>query len=123
MRIDELTPYKNTELYKAVAPLMNDPIRDIYLALKDMGYVKKEELLCSGIFGAVFKRKNDPYVIKLFEKDRYYLKYLQYIRQHQDNPHVPKIRGKIMKPYKDAELYMVRMEELSLAIDGMHRCP
>lgn len=111
VRIDELTPYKSTDIYKAVDKIAYSSIKDIFAELKKLGYIKTE-MLGSGIFGAVFKRPNDPYVIKVFKHDKQYLKYLEYARQHQHNPHVPKIRGKIMKPYRNFQLYLVRIEEL-----------
>lgn len=113
MLINEIASYRHSELYRAVEPVRDtEYISDIYLRLRDLGYVKRDQILGQGIFGVVFKRPQDSYVIKLFKNDPAYRQYLKYVLQHQDNPHVPKIRGKLVKPYRDANLYLVRIEEL-----------
>lgn len=63
-----------------------------------------------GSRGAVYKRPGDPYVIKIFHNDPGYTAYIKYAKAHQDNPHVPRIRGKLMKINSDT--FAVRLEEL-----------
>ena len=66
-----------------------------------------------GTYGRVFKRPNDNYVIKIFGEDYGYLAYLKYVLRNQSNPHVPKIRGKLIHPFKEKSLYVVRIEVLN----------
>ena len=51
----------------------------------------------SGSRGSILKRKGDSFVVKIFQRDPYYMKYLLYAIDHQNNPHVPKIKGKPIK--------------------------
>ena len=76
--------------------------------LEELGY--HVEYYVSGTRGSVLKRNGDPYVIKIFQRDKDYMKYVQYALEHQDNPHVPKIKGKLIKIMDN--LYAVRIEEL-----------
>lgn len=113
MRIYELTPYRRTGIYQEIKPVRTDYIRDINRKLKKLGYVQDEQVLGQGVSGIVYKRAGDPYVIKVFQEDPAYKNYLEYVMQNQDNPHVPRIRGKLIKPYRDVELYLIRMEPLN----------
>lgn len=66
-----------------------------------------------GNYGAVFENPQYPYIIKVFMKDTAYLKWLDFAKRHQNNPFVPKIKGKVTRigPYFMA----VRLEKLSPA--------
>lgn len=67
--------------------------------------------LGDGRYGYVFGNPKYPYVIKVFMRDTAYLKWLDWAKRHQDNPYVPKIRGKVIKI---GNLFMaVRLEKLS----------
>lgn len=69
------------------------------------------EPLGTGQFAEVYKKPGTNYVLKLFDHDdKAYLLYLGMIRKHQDNPHFPKIIGKLIKVTD--QYYAVRMEEL-----------
>ena len=51
-----------------------------------------------GWFGSVWYHPNLEYVLKIFSsRDRGYLKFLDVASAHQDNPHFPKFRGKLVK--------------------------
>lgn len=118
MKIDELVPFKNTDMYKTAKDQLdydhklNRPTRVgiITSKLKNMGYVLHS--IGTGAYAEVFKRPQDNYVIKIFGEDKGYLTYLKYMMQHQNNPHVPKMHGSLVKPFKDRPLYIVRMEIL-----------
>jgi hypothetical protein len=85
-----------------------DNKREAEYALEDAGY----KALGAGSFGSVYKKPGSNYVLKLFESDdNGYITYLNMIKNHQNNPHFPKIRGNLVKVTKD--FYAVRMEELS----------
>jgi len=63
-----------------------------------------------GAFGAVYEKEGYPWVFKVFHGDPAYLDFLRYAIAHQNNPHVPKFKG---KPFKiDDKTYAIRMEKL-----------
>lgn len=63
-----------------------------------------------GAKGSVFAKQGYPYVLKVFGDDSAYLDWLNFCRQHQDNPYVPKIKG---KPIHITEgFYAIRLERL-----------
>lgn len=69
----------------------------------------------SGAEGAVghplsFKKKNKPYVIKLFFQSSAYKLFVEFVRQHQTNPHLPKF-SKYTRDLPGGWSY-VAMEEL-----------
>lgn len=64
-----------------------------------------------GAFSEIYKHPSHNYILKVFSKDnRLWIEYFHYARQNQNNPHVPKIRGKLVKLSRTA--YAVRMEKL-----------
>lgn len=118
MKINELVPFKSTPAYKATKDQLqydkglNRPTRTALITkkLESLGYQLGK--IGSGAYAEVFKRPQDNYVIKLFTNDPAYLAYLKFMLSHQNNPHVPKTKGKLIKPFKDYSLYVVRMEVL-----------
>lgn len=64
----------------------------------------------SGEYGLVFSKPQLPYVVKLFMKDAAYLKWMDFCKQHSDNPYCPKIRGKVIR-ITDI-FYVIRLEKL-----------
>ena len=113
MRINELTPFKKTGAYRAAADIKKDKHVAPYIKFENL----KDELekmgfkfINRGWFAQVFEHPSLPYVIKMFNNDPNYLKYFEWVRQNQDNPHVPQIRGKYIKI--DENTYAVRMEKL-----------
>ena len=125
MRISELIGYKQNPAYAAAKELGNynfddfpnitsyqqnveNRVKTFIKEIEKLGY--KLEHIGWGVYSNVFKRSGDPYVIKIFTDDHAYLKYVAYCLQHQDNPHVPKFRGKLIKITPNT--YAVRLEQL-----------
>jgi hypothetical protein len=112
--INELTGYKNHPVYKTAQTrysqmgFAKSRSANLIKDLQQQGY--KFEFNRSGTKGSVLKREGDPYVIKIFQRDPQYMKYVLYAIDHQDNPHVPKIKGRPIKIMNDT--YAIRMEEL-----------
>jgi hypothetical protein len=68
-------------------------------------------LLGAGIYGAVFGKSGYPYVIKVFRKDVAYMKWIQFALKHQDNPYIPRIRGKVVRI--GSTFMAIRLEKLT----------
>ena len=65
-----------------------------------------------GGYSNVFQHPNYPYVVKVFIGDSLYLQYFMLvIKPNQNNPHVPKVRGKTMRVADEG--YAVRLEQLT----------
>lgn len=107
MKIDELVGYKNKPEYKAVKD--SDYIVALMKKLDDLGYKKYN--LGSGLYGTVYARPEDNFVVKIFSPDKGYSKYLAYMQAHKDSPYVPKTRGKPIKLPNGFTL--VRLERLT----------
>ena len=90
MRVNELVGYKNKPEYQAVKD--SDYIVQLQKKLSNLGYEKYE--LGSGLYGTVYARPEDNFVIKIFSQDKGYSKYLNYMQTNKMNPYVPKIKGK-----------------------------
>lgn len=63
-----------------------------------------------GAFGAVYEKPGYPWVFKIFTGDPAYKRYIDYVIKHQNNPYVPRIKGKIIKI--NFNTYALRMEKL-----------
>ena len=74
--------------------------------MKDHGFEK----LGHGSYASVFIHPKYPFVLKLFVKDSGYLDWLRFVKANQNNPHVPKIRGGLVKITD--RFYAVRLERL-----------
>ena len=109
MKIDELVGYKNKPEYQAVK---DTGFIFGYGGLKDkltnLGYNKYE--LGSGLYGSVYARPEDDFVVKIFTPDMGYKRYLDYMQNNKMNPYVPKLRGKPVKLPNN--FTMVRIEKL-----------
>lgn len=106
MRLRELTGYRNNPAY-TVAQEGGDA--EYYVrALRDQGF--EFESLGSGLYAHVLAHPRADYVVKIFKNDAGYDQYLQYIMQLRGNPHVPKLRGKVIKLPENFRV--VRMERL-----------
>jgi len=69
------------------------------------------EKIGKGTWGEVYSKPNDPYVLKLFHPgDKAYTAFMRLAMQHQDNPHFPKFKGKMIKVTDDYSA--VRIEKL-----------
>ena len=106
MLLRELTGYRNNPAY-TTAQAGGDP--EYYVqTLRDQGF--EFESLGSGFYAHVLAKPGADYVVKIFKNDAGYDQYLQYIMQLRGNPHVPKLRGKIIKLPENFRV--VRMERL-----------
>ena len=64
-----------------------------------------------GKYASVFSHDNYPWIVKVFMKDSAYLKWISFAMKHQDNPYVPKIKGKVIKV--TPMIYSIRLEKLT----------
>jgi hypothetical protein len=70
------------------------------------------EVLGTGLNAAVAQHPDKPYVLKLFESDLGYLKFIQFIEANKGNKHLPVI-NKTVKKIPGTRLSFVRMERLT----------
>lgn len=69
------------------------------------------KLLGYGEYGAAAEHPNKSYVLKIFEANNEYAKFVEFAQEHQDNPHFPKFsRGVRIVP--GTKFSYVRMERL-----------
>ena len=109
MRVNELTGYKSNPIYDLIKNL--DSAEDINSALRNSNY--KKELVDFGTYSVVFSHPSDPNtIIKLFSvKDTGYKKYLNFVLSNQNNPHVPKVRGRPVSVMQ-GRMQLIRLERL-----------
>ena len=69
------------------------------------------KLAGKGYFGSVFIHPDYEYALKVFAEDSGYMKWLKFSKENQDNPYVPKLKGKVIK-ITDG-IYAARIEKLS----------
>lgn len=74
--------------------------------LEELGFEK----LGRGSYGVAFEKPGYPWIFKVFHNDPGYLAYLNFARNHQNLPAVPKIKGKFIRISDDT--YAVRIEKL-----------
>lgn len=117
LRLDELTGYRENPVYQIFQN--SHSVANFVYNLQKNSY--DVTVMGEGFFAIVFERPGGRDVYKLFTaKDHGYLKYLQYVKANQHNPHVPKIYGGLMKlnmpmnssSFQGREWYIVRMEKL-----------
>lgn len=113
--INELVPYKSHPVYKKAKKEFKtkqdyfkrqESLENFARSLKRHGF----KLLGQGSFGITFEKPGYPWVIKVFTSDNPYKHFLDYVIAHQDNPHLPKIKGKFIK-INDIT-FAVRIEKL-----------
>ena len=122
MRITELTGYKDNPIYKQAKQDIgivdpqemgdyNDPdgkpFDKFYNYIQQHGFKR----LGTGTFANVYEKPGYPWVFKLFKDDDPYIWYYKYCRANQNNPHVPRIKGNLIKISDDT--FCVRMEKLT----------
>lgn len=120
MKINEITGYKNNEIYlKAKDTFSGDPplfdkfahrsnnFRKFTNFLVDSGF----RLVGKGSYGAVYEKPGYPWLFKIFTDDTPYEKYIRWAIANQSNPHVPKIKGGLLKI--NNRTFAVRMEKLA----------
>lgn len=121
-KLNELQPYRRNPLYKAAVkayskkphpnPLTKaltprkTPVDTFIKSLEEKGFKK----LGKGMYGYTLEHPSYPWVFKLFSRDDGYKLFLDYALTHQDNPYLPKIKGKYIKLTNDS--YVVRLEKL-----------
>jgi len=127
MRLNELTGYKSHPLNRAASQLKpkeieTNQISDYKYETDSMNnFIKTAEqhgwkkINTDGYFANIFQHPNYPYVYKVFVDDRGYEKFLKVIRKNQNNPHVPKVRGRPINIGKNS--HAIRMELLQ-ELDG-----
>ena len=64
-----------------------------------------------GKFGSVFISPDYPFALKVFRKDHGYIGWLQFCRENQENPWVPKLKGKMVRITSD--IFAARIEKLA----------
>jgi hypothetical protein len=118
MRLYELTGYKNQGPYPvakqifATDPGRNDTAKELQFSnwheyITKQGFVK----LGKGKAGVVYEKPGYPWVFKVFRNDPAFEYYFNYCKANQSNPHVPNLRGNLIKIGKNA--YVMRMEKLT----------
>lgn len=118
MKLKELTGYKQDPFYiKAVEIFKNYRITTAAKLDAFSNYMKEQgfHILGSGVAGIAFEKEGYPWVFKLFHDDDGYVEFFNYAKAHQNNPHVPRTKGGIMKLTSDplqGNLYLVRIERL-----------
>lgn len=94
LRLDELTGYRGNPIYKLFQEARD--IDTFARRLEESGYDVKK--LGQGVFGIVFEKPGGKDVYKVFTaRDKGYLSFLKYAKANQDNPHLPRIYGNIMR--------------------------
>jgi hypothetical protein len=69
------------------------------------------KLLGAGKYASVYGKASYDHVIKVFMKDSAYLRWIKFAKDHEGNPYVPKVRGKVLKISE--YIYAIRLEKLS----------
>ncbi len=65
-----------------------------------------------GSHSRIYTNPKLDYIVKVFKNDPCYMKFISFALKNQNNPHLPKIKGKIIKLSDD--ISAVRIERLSL---------
>jgi hypothetical protein len=68
------------------------------------------QMLGSGKYASVYGNESYPYVIKVFQRDSAYFRWLKFALNNRNNPYVPRIRGKVVKI--TPMVYAIRLEKL-----------
>ena len=126
MKINELTGYKKNPIYqKAQSTFM--PVSsnaDDVTSIMQSAVARGRELITfrsflelhgfkhmgTGLYGSVYSNPLYPYVFKIFKNDPTYKTFIEYCIKNQNNPNIPKIKGKLLKI--NNETFAVRLEKL-----------
>lgn len=106
MRLHELTGYKQDPLYNILQN--STEAYELEDNLEAGGF--KKYVVGTGLYSSVLSRPDLNYVVKIFHNDPGYETYVKYIMKYQNNPHVPKMRGKVLSV--GAGFKVVRLERL-----------
>lgn len=123
MRLGELTGYKDSGYHPVAKQVFKNPTGDEnpnrsefsreFQLQKWTQFLEQKGFkhLGSGQFGGTYEKPGYPWVFKVFKNDPAYLYYFKYIRTHQNNVNVPKIKGNVIKINEDT--FAVRLEKLT----------
>lgn len=119
MKIQELTGYRNTDIYRTAKDHLGSngnlgkPLERSIGITKFKNFLVQQgfRMLGRGEFGVVFEKPGYPWLFKVFKDDGPYEVYIKWVLKNQNNPHVPRIRGGLMKINEYA--YAIRMEKLT----------
>lgn len=124
MRLFELTGYRGLDTYKAATEIKPNTgkkvgssfepksMEDLVNQMKKVGWYR----IGRGYYATVFAHQYRRYIVKVFHNDKGYAHYLDYVKSHQSNPHVPKVIGKERQVNKDTSV--VRLEKLLPITNG-----
>lgn len=107
MRLRELTGYKKDPIYNILQN--STSAEELQDNLESNGF--KKYVVGLGFYSSVLSRPDLNYVVKIFKDDYGYEEYLKYIVKYQNNPHVPKMRGKVLTV--GLRFKVVRLEKLT----------
>jgi hypothetical protein len=129
MRLYELQPFKKHPAFQAAQAQGAYEI-GTYRAVRDKLTAEMDRLgwtrAGTGLYAQVYSNPKFNYVIKIFDADNQeYVRYMSWVLQHQNNPFVPRLYGRVRRIGEHA--YAVRMERLehiySLSIYGQYLGP
>jgi len=117
MHIRELTGYKQNDHYKKSQEIFHGDLSGVNNRISRLIQFQKymvdngfNAVGSPGQGGTAFEHPNYPWVFKIFTHDKAYFDYIQYARQHQNNPLIPKFKGNIIKINDNT--FVVRIEKL-----------
>jgi hypothetical protein len=84
-----------------------DSLHDYTAYLKESGW----EYIGSGAYGVVFSKPSKNYVLKVY-RDKGYDSFLQFLEKEANNPHLVKIKRKIISSNSEDFLGVVALEKL-----------
>lgn len=105
MKLDEIEARKKLQALSSLS--QDDPIAELGSIFEDHGWT----LLGTGAEAAVATHPSRPYVLKVFEKESLYTKFVNFVESHPTNPHVPKF-SRYVRPVPGTDYLYVRMEML-----------
>lgn len=120
MKLDEMKKPKEVGLFRTVNSHIKDvDIRKLHdpsylISLNQFMEAHGFSLLGTGNYGTVYEHPGYNYIIKVFMRDTAYLTWVNYCMQHQDNPYLPKFRGRVIK-ITDI-FYAIRVEKLQYVL-------
>jgi hypothetical protein len=80
------------QFYEQTTNNQDNDYEDFLHYLETKGWVWAGE----GAFGIVYKKPNKNYVIKVYKDDEAYDNFLNFIERNQNDPHIPKIKRRIL---------------------------
>lgn len=119
MKLNELKGYKSDPHYQSAQTFFHgdlsktndriDRLTQFEVYLKNNGF----NSLGSGQGGLVFENPKYQWAFKIFSNDPAYSTFLKYVRVNQHNPHLPKIKGNIIRINEHTNV--IRIEKLEKA--------